>query len=132
VEARIHAWLDERCVEPRVQQIVLPGLWPRKKNTRGGDDEDINEEAIEDEEDSDGDAEREPRRTPSARVMQDITNDGGLESRMAAEGQKLLASEGRLPRESRREPADDGVRRRNPNLKKNVSTENMRIPGQFD
>ncbi|KAF2422065.1 hypothetical protein EJ08DRAFT_619670 [Tothia fuscella] len=39
VEARIHAWLDERCVEPRVQQIVLPSLWPRKKNTRGGDEE---------------------------------------------------------------------------------------------
>jgi maintenance of morphology protein 1 len=38
VEARIHAFLDERCVEPRFQQIELPSLWPRKKNTRGGDD----------------------------------------------------------------------------------------------
>lgn len=36
VEARIHQWFDERCVEPRFQQIVLPSLWPRKKNTRGG------------------------------------------------------------------------------------------------
>jgi len=36
VESRIHAWFDERCVEPRFQQIVLPSLWPRKKNTRGG------------------------------------------------------------------------------------------------
>jgi maintenance of mitochondrial morphology protein 1 len=36
VEARIHQWFDDRCVEPRFQQIVLPSFWPRKKNTRGG------------------------------------------------------------------------------------------------
>ncbi|KAL9011168.1 MAG: hypothetical protein Q9173_003962 [Seirophora scorigena] len=35
VENRLHAWIDERCVEPRVQQVALPSLWPRKKNTRG-------------------------------------------------------------------------------------------------
>lgn len=35
VEDRLHAWIDERCVEPRVQQVVLPSLWPRKRNTRG-------------------------------------------------------------------------------------------------
>ncbi|KAL8693662.1 MAG: hypothetical protein Q9218_001572 [Villophora microphyllina] len=35
VENRLHAWIDERCVQPRVQQVVLPSLWPRKKNTRG-------------------------------------------------------------------------------------------------
>ena len=34
VDSRLHAWIDERCVEPRVQQVVLPSLWPRKKNTR--------------------------------------------------------------------------------------------------
>lgn len=45
VEQRIHAWFDERCVEPRFQQIVLPSLWPRKKNVRGGTDE-VPEEAI--------------------------------------------------------------------------------------
>ncbi|SMR56923.1 unnamed protein product [Zymoseptoria tritici ST99CH_1E4] len=39
VEGRIHQWFDERCVEPRFQQIVLPSLWPRKKNTRGGGDD---------------------------------------------------------------------------------------------
>jgi maintenance of morphology protein 1 len=37
VEDKIHAWFDTRCVEPRFQQIVLPSLWPRKKNTRGGE-----------------------------------------------------------------------------------------------
>ncbi|CAG8974881.1 hypothetical protein HYALB_00000496 [Hymenoscyphus albidus] len=35
VEARLHTWFDERCVEPRFQQIELPSVWPRKKNTRG-------------------------------------------------------------------------------------------------
>ncbi|KAK6080712.1 mitochondrial outer membrane protein MMM1 [Seiridium cupressi] len=38
IEARLHSWFDDRCVEPRFQQIALPSLWPRKKNTRGGDD----------------------------------------------------------------------------------------------
>jgi maintenance of morphology protein 1 len=38
VEARLHRWFDERCVEPRFQEIALPSLWPRKKNTRGPDD----------------------------------------------------------------------------------------------
>lgn len=42
VEARLHAWFDERCVEPRFQQIVLPSLWPRKKNTRGGEEDLMN------------------------------------------------------------------------------------------
>ena len=37
VEQRLHQWFDERCVEPRFQQIVLPSLWPRKKNVRGGE-----------------------------------------------------------------------------------------------
>lgn len=44
VESRLHAWIDERCVEPRVQQVVLPSLWPRKRNTRGPgstDDDDV-------------------------------------------------------------------------------------------
>lgn len=40
VEDRIHRWFDDRCVEPRHQQIVLPSLWPRKRNTRGGEEDD--------------------------------------------------------------------------------------------
>ncbi|KAI9661620.1 MAG: ERMES complex subunit mmm1 [Bathelium mastoideum] len=47
VENRLHAWFDERCVEPRFQQIQLPSLWPRKRNARGGEEE----EKEEDEED---------------------------------------------------------------------------------
>ncbi|KAH8879393.1 hypothetical protein GQ53DRAFT_39673 [Thozetella sp. PMI_491] len=38
VEARLHKWFDERCVEPRFQEIELPSMWPRMKNTRGGED----------------------------------------------------------------------------------------------
>ncbi|KAK3375077.1 hypothetical protein B0H63DRAFT_265929 [Podospora didyma] len=38
VESRLHRWFDERCVEPRFQEIALPSMWPRKRNTRGGDD----------------------------------------------------------------------------------------------
>ncbi|KAK6334913.1 ERMES complex subunit mmm1, variant 2 [Orbilia javanica] len=34
IESRIHAWIDERVVEPKFQQIVLPSLWPRKRTTR--------------------------------------------------------------------------------------------------
>ncbi|KAK3109694.1 ERMES complex subunit mmm1 [Teratosphaeriaceae sp. CCFEE 6253] len=48
VESRIHQWFDERCVEPRFQQIVLPSLWPRKRNTRGGDPGDDDDEAVDD------------------------------------------------------------------------------------
>ncbi|KAI1005077.1 Maintenance of mitochondrial morphology protein 1 [Podosphaera aphanis] len=36
IERRLHMWFDERAVEPRFQQLELPSLWPRRKNTRGG------------------------------------------------------------------------------------------------
>lgn len=38
VEHRLHKWFDDRVVEPRFQEIALPSLWPRKKNTRGGEE----------------------------------------------------------------------------------------------
>lgn len=38
IESRLHRWFDERCVEPRFQEIALPNLWPRKKNTRCPED----------------------------------------------------------------------------------------------
>lgn len=37
VESRLHDWFDERCVAPRFQQVVLPNIWPRASNTRGGE-----------------------------------------------------------------------------------------------
>lgn len=35
IEQQLHTWFDDRCVEPRFQQVTLPSLWPRKKNVRG-------------------------------------------------------------------------------------------------
>ncbi|KAF9695151.1 hypothetical protein EKO04_006832 [Ascochyta lentis] len=46
IESRVHAWFDERAVEPRFQQISLPSLWPRKHNTRGGATEDAEDEGL--------------------------------------------------------------------------------------
>ncbi|KAJ6134189.1 hypothetical protein N7523_000511 [Penicillium sp. IBT 18751x] len=42
VEARVHAWFEERVVEPRVQVVGLPDLWPRMGRTgvRPGEDSD--------------------------------------------------------------------------------------------
>lgn len=40
VEARIQAWFEERVVEPRVQVVGLPGLWPRMGKTRLRENED--------------------------------------------------------------------------------------------
>ena len=34
VESRLHQWIEERCVEPRVQHVPLPSFWPRRRNTR--------------------------------------------------------------------------------------------------
>ncbi|KAL6704628.1 ERMES complex subunit mmm1 [Coniothyrium glycines] len=50
IESRVHAWFDDRAVEPRFQQIVLPSLWPRKHNTRGGATEDADAAADDDDE----------------------------------------------------------------------------------
>jgi maintenance of mitochondrial morphology protein 1 len=42
VEARAQTWFEERVVEPRVQVVPLPGLWPRmgKTRVREGQDDD--------------------------------------------------------------------------------------------
>lgn len=32
VEARLRLWFEERCVQPRMQQVAVPNLWPRMKN----------------------------------------------------------------------------------------------------
>lgn len=40
VEARVQAWFEERVVEPRVQVVGLPGLWPRMGKTRVRENED--------------------------------------------------------------------------------------------
>lgn len=42
VESRIQSWFEERVVEPRVQVVPLPGLWPRmgKTHVREGQEDD--------------------------------------------------------------------------------------------
>lgn len=41
VEARVQAWFEERVVEPRVQVVALPNIWPRMGRTgvRGQEDQ---------------------------------------------------------------------------------------------
>ncbi|KAK2764879.1 ERMES complex subunit mmm1 [Arachnomyces sp. PD_36] len=43
VEARVQAWFEERVVEPRVQVVGLPGLWPRMGRTgvRGQEESEV-------------------------------------------------------------------------------------------
>lgn len=40
IESQVLAWFEDRVVEPRVQVVGLPGLWPRMKRTgiRGGEE----------------------------------------------------------------------------------------------
>lgn len=43
VEARVHSWFEERVVEPRVQVIGLPDLWPRMGRTGVRTGQDVEE-----------------------------------------------------------------------------------------
>ena len=113
IESRLHAWFDERVVEPRFQQIALPSLWPRKRNTRGGDED---EEAVEDDDEDEADAtlvepvetvEHTPDatiptiRTPTAATptpaprssARPLAPAENLQARLEAEGAKLREAE---------------------------------------
>ena len=37
VESRLRTWFEERCVQPRMQQVAVPNLWPRMKNVVEGE-----------------------------------------------------------------------------------------------
>jgi maintenance of morphology protein 1 len=131
VEGRIHSWLDERCVEPRYQEIILPSMWPRRKNTRGGDMEDGGEET-ETETETEAEAGTGAGTGTGASASASAgagavgEEDASLEARMAEEGRKMLAAEGR--RANGRHGAA-GLRRRN---QAHDSADELRIPGQFD
>jgi maintenance of morphology protein 1 len=88
IESRVHAWFDERAVEPRFQQISLPSLWPRKHNTRGGATEDAEDEGI-DITAPDGD----DVAVPAAGLGLDVPEEMTLEERIEAEGAKLREAE---------------------------------------
>jgi maintenance of morphology protein 1 len=134
IESRVHAWFDERVVEPRFQQIVLPSLWPRKRNTRGGEDEEnlpstvpaassislgLNEDSsavVDDEaEASQTETETDGLRIKSATAPttrnKPANTPSALEARMAAEGAKLREAETRAGERSRAEESA-GIRRR--------------------
>ncbi|KAI4663699.1 ERMES complex subunit mmm1 [Alternaria triticimaculans] len=97
IESRVHAWFDERAVEPRFQQIVLPSLWPRKHNTRGGATEDADAAAGENEEDEDDEiAVMEGNGTApgsTSFIPSPIAENATLEERIEAEGQKMREAE---------------------------------------
>ena len=38
VESRLRTWFEERCVQPRMQQVGVPSLWPRMKNVVDADE----------------------------------------------------------------------------------------------
>lgn len=73
VESRLHRWFDERCVEPRFQEIALPNMWPRKKNTRGGD------ETI-------SDVERSMSKTKGVDIAKDVREEARKEIEAEAHG----------------------------------------------
>lgn len=130
VEARLHAWFDERCVEPRFQQIVLPSFWPRKRNTRGGTEEEAGAEGTavpmegrgeddggdgravadgngnggvggEEEEGTRAKAKAGGERMDGWETRPPVHPEGSLEARMVVEGQKIREAEERAQRAER-------------------------------
>ncbi|KNG50471.1 mitochondrial outer membrane protein mmm1 [Stemphylium lycopersici] len=97
IESRVHAWFDERAVEPRFQQIVLPSLWPRKHNTRGGATAPDADAAAEDGADDDDEiAVMEGNGTApgsTSFIPSPIAENASLEDRIEAEGQKMREAE---------------------------------------
>jgi maintenance of morphology protein 1 len=103
VEQRLHMWFDERCVEPRFQQIELPSLWPRKKNTRGGGEEGSSEreslgraKGKEVQKDLREEARREVEAEERARVESERIEAEGLRWRRRARGEEY-AMPGSMP-----------------------------------
>lgn len=116
IESRVHAWFDERAVEPRFQQISLPSLWPRKHNTRGGAAEDAEAEA--EAEDQGIDAGSRPPEdhvaVPAAGLGLEAPHTPSapttLEDRIEAEGAKLREAEIRAGERKATRGGDDGMR----------------------
>lgn len=99
VEGRLHAWFDERCVEPRFQQIVLPSLWPRKRNTRGGDEAVDDSAADSAEAKSEAPAERPKSRKENATTeerVRDWAKANKREGKKARKPSELMTQEERL------------------------------------
>ncbi len=134
VEARLHAWFDERCVEPRVQQIVLPSFWPRKKTTRGGGEDEG--ESEDNKFDGNGDLNNHQQDYDTSSTAEEregteeMANDSGLEARMTAEGRILKEVFGDNSKQNTERQRNEGLRRRG-HGPRGGSTEEWRIPGRF-
>ncbi|KAF2750412.1 hypothetical protein M011DRAFT_418366 [Sporormia fimetaria CBS 119925] len=102
IESRLHAWFDERVVEPRFQQIALPSLWPRKRNTRGGEDD---EDAVVDDEAVDLSTQASSSDTGGLKTGEQEGRGRSvaksLEERLEDEGRKLREAEVRAGERSR-------------------------------
>jgi hypothetical protein len=108
-------------------------MWPRRKNTRGPENED--EEGVSDSsavEDKESDLETATtgaeRNRKDEQRLHTLGKQDSLEAKMAEEGMKLLAAEGRQPHSQ--DHTSDGPRKRATVSKKN-STEDLRMPGRF-
>lgn len=75
VEARLQAWFEERVVEPRVQVVGLPGLWPRMGKTMVRDGEDGKSET----EERKGDTIPQPMSARKKRSQQPLGEDSFLD-----------------------------------------------------
>jgi hypothetical protein len=124
-------------------------MWPRRKNTRGGEEEDEDDEegmATETEARSPRSPSRKRRASVSdgkteerRQALKDISNDGSLEMRMAAEGRNLRAATGAADEDATgsaasttaRSSAEGSIKRSKAPRNKN-STEDLRMPGRFD
>ena len=161
IESRVHAWFDELAVEPRFQQIVLPSLWPRKRNTRGGEGVDDDVEGLGTGLGSDDTSPGIAQGTGTGGTgtgagARDFVGSSSasaaatFESRIEAEGAKLREAEikaGERKRESlrdayqrdqRRDPSQDGLRWRGerereqrPGHSRQTSSSRNRISGEF-
>lgn len=127
IESRVHAWFDERAVEPRFQQIVLPSLWPRKHNTRGGATEDVDaDESLQSAADLDEDVileneeEDEEEYRLSVPPAPPLRHPSAAQNTLEAEGAKLREAEIRAGARKQERPEvrraqssrDEGVRQR--------------------
>jgi maintenance of morphology protein 1 len=120
IESRLHAWFDERAVEPRFQQIALPSLWPRKRNTRGGQEEENDD--VEDSEEATGvspspgveqalpkqNGTAEPQQPRPSSSMPPSSVAASLEARLEAEGAKLREAEVRAGERRKERESDVG------------------------
>ncbi|OJJ43755.1 hypothetical protein ASPZODRAFT_154272 [Penicilliopsis zonata CBS 506.65] len=118
VEARVHAWFEERVVEPRVQVVGLPDLWPRMGRT-----------GVRTGEEPESSASTGPRAAPVSSA--DMGGDGPLryadDAGLASEGLRFRVNMGARP-------GLDGLQ--NHALRREESSEAVRgqfhIPGSLD